>query len=85
MTALEVMLSPPLDEFIEDQVRSGAFPDAAAVIRAGLRLLRDDDAAKTRRFEAMIQEGLDDLAAGRMEVVDDIDAWLEGLGPQSPG
>ena len=43
-----------------------------------------DEAARVARFHALIQEGLDDLDAGRFEVVEDIGAWLDGLGHKPP-
>ncbi|AZH14021.1 hypothetical protein EIB18_15800 [Caulobacter vibrioides] len=39
-----------------------------------------DEAARIVRYRALIQEGLDELAAGQFEVVEDIDAWLDTLG-----
>jgi len=43
-----------------------------------------DDALRLARFHALIQEGLDDLDAGRFETVDDVGAWLDGLGRAPP-
>ncbi|MDP2259428.1 MAG: type II toxin-antitoxin system ParD family antitoxin [Caulobacter sp.] len=82
MTALKVTLDAPLDRFVEDQVASGAYPDAAAVVRAGLDRLRDDQ--REERFKNLVQEGLDDIAAGRVETVDNVGAWLDGLGRRPP-
>ncbi|AAK24944.1 hypothetical protein CC_2982 [Caulobacter vibrioides CB15] len=39
-----------------------------------------DETARVARYRALIQEGLDELAAGQFEVVEDIDAWLDTLG-----
>ncbi|MDO8296771.1 MAG: type II toxin-antitoxin system ParD family antitoxin [Caulobacter sp.] len=83
MTALKVTLDAPLDRFVEDQIASGAYPDAGAVVRAGLDRLREDDARQTR-FKALVQEGLDDLDAGRFETVEDIGGWLHDLGRRPP-
>ena len=44
----------------------------------------DDDAARVVRYRALIQEGLDDLDAGRFEIVENIDAWLDTLGRRPP-
>jgi putative addiction module CopG family antidote len=84
MGAIKITLTEPLDAFVEEQVRLGAYPDAESVVRAGLDLLRGDDAARTVRYHALIQEGLDDLDAGRFEIVDDVDGWLKGLGERPP-
>lgn len=43
-----------------------------------------NDAARVARYRALIQEGLDDLDAGRFEIVEDIDAWLDTLGRRPP-
>jgi putative addiction module CopG family antidote len=79
MGAIRITLATPHEAFVEEQVRSGAYPDANAVVQAGLDRLREDEAGRTARFHALVQEGLDDLDAGRFEVVDDIGAWLKTL------
>ena len=38
-----------------------------------------DDAARLTRYRALVQEGLDDLEAGRFEIVEDVDAWFDAL------
>ena len=43
-----------------------------------------DDAVRLARYRALIQEGLDDLDAGRFEIVENIDAWLDTLGRRPP-
>lgn len=82
MTALKVTLPEPLDQFVEDQVRSGAYPDAEAVVRAGVALLRDDaeaEAAKEVRFQRLIQEGLDELDRGEGIEVTDLEAFFDEI------
>lgn len=83
MTALKVNLDGPQELFVDEQVKSGAYPDADAVIRAGLESLkneRDAEAAKEARFATLIQEGLDQIERGEVVRVDDIRAWLNTLG-----
>lgn len=61
----EIHLSEQDEKFIEEQVAAGVFKDADAVISAGLRLL----GSKEGRFvelQRLIQEGLDDVEAGRV-------------------
>ncbi len=85
MTTRSVILPSPLDAFVEAEVACGAYPDADAVLAAAVDLLQREqrrEAAKVERFKALIQEGLDDLEAGRYEEVTDVKAWLDGLGPQ---
>ena len=82
MTALKITIPDALDRFVEEQVRSGAYPDAEAVVRAGLDRLRADaeqDAVRFARFHGAVQEGLEDLKVGRLETVDNIGAWLDEL------
>jgi len=80
MSTLKISLDADQDRFVEEQVRAGVYADAEAVVRTALDRLREDEAAKEERYRVKIQEGLDDLAAGRSVVVEDIGAWLEGLG-----
>ena len=82
MTALKVTLVEPLDQFVQDQVASGAYPDADAVVSAGLRLLEidtHDEARKMARFQSKVQTGLDQLAAGKGVEVTDLNAWFDAL------
>ncbi|MCF8506123.1 MAG: type II toxin-antitoxin system ParD family antitoxin [Caulobacter sp.] len=78
MTALKVTLDAPLGRFVEDQIASGAYPDAEAVVRAGLTALRTE-AARIERFQALAREGVADMAAGRFETVDDLGGWLDRI------
>jgi len=39
----------------------------------------EDEAARLARYRALVQEGLDDLEAGRFEIVEDVDAWFDQL------
>jgi len=83
MARLNVDLNEALDRFVEDRVVSGEFENASAVVSAGLRLLKsraDRQKARLERFEALVQEGLNDLDAGRYEDVDDVSSWLERRG-----
>ncbi len=87
MASLNVDLNETLDRFVEDRVVSGEFQNASQVVSAGLRLLKARAhlrQARVERFGALIQEGLDDLNAGRYEDVDDVSAWLDRRG-RAPG
>ncbi|MEJ0064880.1 MAG: type II toxin-antitoxin system ParD family antitoxin [Caulobacteraceae bacterium] len=84
MATRNVSLTGMLDSYVEDSVRSGAFQNASEVVRDALRLHKaraDEDARKLERFKRLVQEGDDDIAAGRSEVVevDDLDAWFDRL------
>jgi antitoxin ParD1/3/4 len=80
-----ISLTEPLDRFIDERVESGDFQNASEVVRAGLRLLRrqtEEDSQKLERLRALVQEGMNDIEAGRyVELAwDELDAWLDGLG-----
>ncbi|HYC04322.1 MAG TPA: type II toxin-antitoxin system ParD family antitoxin [Azospirillaceae bacterium] len=65
---LTVSLPDGLMSFIEDEVASGRYGDASAVILEGLRLLRDRRAGNEEKTEALrtaVMEGYDDLVHGR--------------------
>jgi antitoxin ParD1/3/4 len=85
MTTRNVNLTTMLDEYVEDRVRSGAFQNASEVVRDALRLHKartDEDARKIERLNRLIQDGDDDIAAGRYVELDwdQVDSWLDGLG-----
>lgn len=82
MTALKVTVAEPLDQFVQDQVASGAYPDADAVVSAGLRLLEtdtEDEAEKMRRFLSKVRSGLDQLDRGEGIEVTDPAAYFDAL------
>ena len=63
MTTRTVSVTDTLDDFIEQQVASGAYRNADEVVSAGLRLLQrrtNRDAARLLRLRAAIQVGLDE-------------------------
>ena len=79
MTTRSVILPEPLEAFVEAEVASGAYADA--VLAAAVDLLQREQrrgAAKVER-QALIQEGLDDLEAGRVEIVEDLGAWFDQI------
>ena len=85
MATRNISLTEPLDRFIDERVESGDFQNASEVVRAGLRLLRrqtEEDSQKLERLRALVQEGMNDIEAGRyVELAwDELDAWLDGLG-----
>jgi len=80
MSTLKISLDADQDRFVEEQVSLGAFADAEALMCAALDRFREDEAIrKNERYCAKVQQGLDDLAAGRSTKVDDVRGWLEGL------
>jgi antitoxin ParD1/3/4 len=82
MTTRNISLTEPLDHFIEDRVRSGDYQNASEVVRAALRLLKrqaEEDKQTTARLRAAIQEGIEDVEAGRFEAVSDLGRWFDEL------
>ncbi|MCZ7855726.1 type II toxin-antitoxin system ParD family antitoxin [Agrobacterium salinitolerans] len=61
----EIHLSEQDEKFIEEQVAAGIFKDADSVVSAGLRLLGSNE-GKLVELQRLIEEGLDDVEAGRM-------------------
>ena len=53
-----VSLGNYFEEFVELEVSGGRFKNASEVIRAGLRLLEEDE-NKTKMLKKAIQEGID--------------------------
>ena len=65
-------ISPDLEEFVRKEIESGRFPNREAVHAHALRLLQRD------REEAIagIKAGLEDVAAGRVQPLDEAFAEL---------
>jgi len=63
---MEVHLTPEQQAFIEQSVRNGRFASPDDAVRQAVELLevRERELAETR---TLVQEGLDDLEAGRYE------------------
>lgn len=71
---MNVSLPPELDRWVDDHVKSGLYSSASEVVREALRLLREREQLVELRREQLallIQAGLADLEAGRVEVADD--------------
>lgn len=67
-----VALGNHFEEFIKEQLESGRFNNVSEVVRAGLRLLEDEEKLRQIRhteLKAAIQEGIDSEDAGTIEKV----------------
>ena len=76
---MNVALTPELEEFIRRKLESGMYKNAAEVVRAGLRLLAEEDEWKAE-VRKKISAGMAQLRAG--EIVDGekaIDEVVHGL------
>jgi putative addiction module antidote protein, CC2985 family len=75
---MNVSLSPELEQLIEAKVKSGMYNSASEVIRAGLRLLQEQDELRQIRLRELkreVQKGLDEIERG--EVVDGDEVFKE--------
>lgn len=66
---MTVSLTPQLDRFVREQVASGKYASSSEVVRAGLRLLAEQEEERAHRQAALkrfVQEGLDDLESGKV-------------------
>jgi antitoxin ParD1/3/4 len=78
-TSLNVSLTPELEQFVQDRVKSGRYQTASEVVREGLRLLEQQEREREAAVEAL--KGKLQRAAAqeqRGEVVDG-EAFLDGL------
>jgi antitoxin ParD1/3/4 len=74
-------LGKPLEEFVENLVKSGRYGSKSEVLREGIRLVQERE-AKLAEFKAMIQEGIDAADRGELydldevfdEILDEVDA-----------
>ena len=58
MKNTSISLGSYFDEFVSSQVSSGRYKNVSEVVRAGLRLLEDEE-SKTIALRNAIQEGID--------------------------
>jgi antitoxin ParD1/3/4 len=66
---MNVSLTPELERLVNEKVESGLFNSASEVIRAGLRLLVEQDQLRHLRLAQLktdIQAGLDQEASGEL-------------------
>ena len=67
-----VALGDHFEEFVREQLESGRFNNASEVVRAGLRLLEDEQKLRElrhRELKAAIREGIGSEDAGTVEEV----------------
>ena len=61
---MNVSLTRELEDFIEQEVRTGMYQSASEVIRAGLRLLKEEKAPKPRFMVSSMPELENSLLVG---------------------
>lgn len=65
---MNVSLTPQLEEMINQKVATGLYQSASEVVRAGLRLLEEQDRTREQRLEELRREiarGIKDADEGR--------------------
>lgn len=68
---MNVSLTPELDKFVEQEVNTGLYQTASEVVRAGLRLLKQEQMLKQvsvrshAELEAKLLRAAESLATGR--------------------
>ncbi len=65
---MSIQLPPALRRFVKTRVSSGRYGSASDVVGEGLRLLEIEERQRNQlaRVRAMIEEGAEDAAAGRL-------------------
>ena len=66
---MNIVLTPEIEEFVKEQIESGNYQDALAVIREGLQLLADRERIYQGRFQQLKQEieiGIEELKRGEI-------------------
>jgi len=62
---MNVSLTPELEQFIADKVATGRYSSASEVVRAGLRILEEEQKWLTYAREK-VAIGIEDMTAGRI-------------------
>lgn len=66
---MNISLTPELEKIVQDKVNSGFYGNASEVLRAGLRLLVEQEQGRQGRFEQLVQDiqiGVDQAEKGQV-------------------
>ena len=63
---MNVSLSAPLEEYINEKVESGMYNSASEVIREGLRSLQENE--RSKKLDALLMERLERLDKGEKTI-----------------
>lgn len=69
--AISADLGKPLEDFVENLVKSGRYGSKSEVLREGIRLVQERE-AKLAEFHALIQEGVDAIERGDVYELDEV-------------
>lgn len=53
---MNISLTPELEKIVQEKVNSGLYGNASEVIRAGLRLLVEEEQLKQSRFDQLVRD-----------------------------
>jgi len=70
---MNVSLTPELEKWVQDKVRSGLYGSSSEVVRDALRILHQFEEERLRKLSSLkseIQVGLEQLRAGRSKKMD---------------
>ena len=77
--ALSITIGERFEKFVKEQVARGRYNNASEVVRAGLRLLEDEDELRRRKLaelDAALARGIADAEAGRVYPAEEVFAEL---------
>ena len=74
---MNVSLTPELEKFVQDLVKSGSYQTSSEVVRDALRLLerQQENRAKLDWLRKEIQKGLDSIERGEVKPLDMKAIW----------
>ncbi len=74
--AISADLGEPLEEFVNQLVKSGRYNSKSEVLREGVRLIQERE-MKLAALDAAIARGIADAEAGRVKPAEEVFARLE--------
>lgn len=88
MATHNVVVPKPMEQSIDDLIKTGRYQNFSEVVRAGIRMLLEHEAAESARLEALrnaTSVGLMQVEAGQYDEVDpsNLAAYLDNLGRQT--
>ena len=69
---MHVNLTPKLDEFVLDKVKSGRYNNASEVVRDALRRMQDEEARQSRAISNLTPEEIEDIRASVQQGFEEI-------------
>jgi antitoxin ParD1/3/4 len=79
---MNISLTPELNSYIQEKVKSGMYHSASEVVREGLRLLKERDAVQELRLQELrkqIQEGFTQIERGEYVEFGSTEALVEHI------